>query len=248
MSRNTIRNGFSILIIGFGAFGQLAAEVLAPHLRPAICDPDPLARESAQRAGLTVALPEEAGRFDLVLLAMPVPALPLVLKQIAPHLRPGQIVADVCSVKAGPVALMQRLLPDHVEILGTHPMFGPESLRQTGTPARIVLCPVRGQAWRRIAAFLRRALGLSVVVIPAEEHDRHAALTQGLTHLLARAMAGFQPHPRIRTRSFDLLAQALAMVASDAPEVFQAVTRDNPHVAPLRDRLAQALLQSPHSA
>ncbi|MFT4014575.1 MAG: prephenate dehydrogenase [Paracoccus sp. (in: a-proteobacteria)] len=232
----------SILILGYGAFGRLAARMLAPHARVTICDPDPAAQARAQQAGLALARLEQAGGFGLVILAMPVPALEPVLTRIAPHLRPGQVVSDVCSVKEGPALLMQRILPADVQILATHPLFGPQSLGQPGAPARIVLCPLRGTAWRRIAAFLRARLGLNVILSTPQEHDRHAALTQGLTHLLARAMAGFQPHPRIRTHSFDLMMQALAMVSGDAPEVFAAVTEGNPHVAVLRDRLTQSLL------
>lgn len=232
----------SVLILGYGAFGRLTAQMLAPHLRLAVCDPALAAQTRARAAGLALAQPEDAGRFDLVILAVPVPAMAGVLGCIAPHLRCGQVVADVCSIKEGPVALMERLLPPEVHILGTHPMFGPESMAAGGGLPRIVLCPGRGTAWRRIAAFLRARLGLDVIVTSARDHDQHAALTQGLTHLLARAMTEFQPHPRIRTRSFDLMMQGLAMVASDAPEVFAAVTSGNPHVGPLRDRLARILL------
>ena len=93
-------------------------------------------------------------------LAVPVPMLGECLAGIAPHLRPGQVVVDVCSVKAGPAALMRRLLPEGVEILATHPMFGPQSMPQSLSGGRIVICPLRGGRWRRIAAFLRRVLGV----------------------------------------------------------------------------------------
>lgn len=229
----------SILILGFGAFGRLCARALAPHLRVAVSDPDPAACAQARALGLATVPPERAGGFDLLLLAVPVPALEACLRRIAPHLRLGQMVLDVCSVKEGPAALMQALLPPEVGLIGTHPMFGPQSMGADLRGARIVLCPLRGE-WRPIAAFLRR-LGLRVILSTPEDHDRHAALTQGLTHLLARAMAGFRPHPAIRTRSFDLMMQALAMVGDDAPELFEAVTRGNAHVAPLRDELLRNL-------
>ncbi|KRW93138.1 prephenate dehydrogenase [Paracoccus sp. MKU1] len=238
----------SVLIFGFGAFGRLIARALAPHLPVAVSDPDPAARAEARRLGLAVVGPRQAGRFGVVVLAVPVPGLGDCLRRLAPHLRPGQVVADVCSVKQGPAGLMRQILPAGVEILASHPLFGPQSLPGPLAGGRVVLCPVRGRGWRRIAAFLRRVLGLEIILATPEEHDRHAALTQGLTHLLAHALAGFQPHPRIRTRSFDLLARALAMVGADAPEVFAAVTQDNPHVAAIRDRFVQRLLAAPAAA
>ncbi len=235
------RPPFSVLILGFGAFGQMAARALAPCLPVAVCDPASSAQAAAAALGLRVVTPADAGGFDAVLLAVPVPALGDCLAGLAPHLRPGQVVVDVCSVKEGPAALMRALLPEPVEILATHPMFGPQSMPQSLSGGRIVICPLRGGRWRRIAAFLRRVLGLRVIVATPEEHDRHAALTQGLTHLLARALQDFQPHPLIRTRSFDLLCEALDMVRSDAAEVYEAVTGANPHVAALRARLLQNL-------
>lgn len=227
----------SVLIIGFGAFGRLMATHLTPHLRVAVCDP-------AIRPGdsdLPVVPISGAADFDIVLLAVPVPALSACLRQIAPHLRAGQIVIDTCSVKEEPARLMQALLPARVELLGCHPMFGPQSARTGLAGQRVVLCPLRGSGWRRIAAFLRQRFGLQIVLTSPEDHDRHAALTQGLTHLLAHAMRQLAPHPRIRTRSFDLIMEGLGMVGQDAPEVFEAVTRGNPHMPALRQRLAQLL-------
>ncbi|MFN3273400.1 MAG: prephenate dehydrogenase/arogenate dehydrogenase family protein [Paracoccus sp. (in: a-proteobacteria)] len=227
----------SVLILGFGAFGRLMAAHLTPHLPVAVCDP---ALEPGQ-TGLPVVPLSGAAAFDIVVLAVPVPALAACLRQLAPHLRPGQIVVDTCSIKEEPARLMQALLPDHVQLLGCHPMFGPQSARHGVAGQRVVLCPLRGTGWRRIAAFLRHRMRLRVVLSSPEEHDRHAALTQGLTHLLARAMHQLAPHPTIRTRSFDLIMEGLGMVGQDAPEVFEAVTRGNPHLPALRQRLAQLL-------
>lgn len=227
----------SVLLIGFGAFGRLVAQGLAPHMPLSVCDPAP----AADMPALPRVAPEAAGAFDVVILAVPVPALSDCLRQIAPHLRPGQVVVDVCSVKQGPMALMRSLLPAGVQILGTHPLFGPQSASAGIAGARIVLCPLRGSGWRRIAAFLRHVLRLRVIVTTAADHDRHAALTQGLTHVLARALRDLQPHPLIRTRSFDLVMEGLAMVLDDAPAVYEAVTSGNPHLPALRHQLAGIL-------
>lgn len=231
----------TVLIFGFGAFGRLMARALSPLLPVSVCDPSAAAQAEARSLGLPLAKPEEIGQFSIVILAVPVSALGDCLHGIAPYLRNGQTVMDVCSVKQGPAGLMRQILPQGVNILATHPMFGPQSMPADLAGGRIVLCPLRGE-WQRIAAFLRKVLHLRVIVSTPEEHDRHAALTQGLTHLLARALAGFEPHPLIRTRSFDLLAEALGMVVHDAPEVFEAVTQGNSHVAAVRDQFARRLL------
>ena len=231
----------SLTIIGFGAFGRLLAHHLAPHAEISVLDSNPAARDAARSRGLTV-LPDPAAlTADIVVLAVPLPALGACLAQIAPHLREGQLVADTCSIKEVPARLMHELLPEHVEVLATHPMFGPNSAGADLRGQQLVLCPVRGKRWRRLGALLRRHLGLQVIVTTPAEHDRQAAVTQGLTHLLARAFSMMGDQPRIRTRSFALMSDALAMVAGDAPEVFEAVTRHNPHVLPLARDFTQKL-------
>lgn len=231
----------TLALIGFGAFGRLTADLLKPHCRILVCDPSESARAAALHAGLSVIALPGVAEADIVLLCVPVPQLGQTLSALAPHLRPGQLIADVASVKSAPAALMQNLLPDHVDLLATHPMFGPQSAAAGTRGLQLVLCPLRGTSWRRRAAFLRKTLGLRVLLSTPDQHDREAAFTQGLTHLLARAMRDLGPAPKLRTKSFDLLDQAFAMVRDDAPEVFDAVTRDNPHVAPLQARLAELL-------
>ncbi|SFI40075.1 prephenate dehydrogenase [Albimonas pacifica] len=243
----------SVALIGFGAFGRLLAAALSPHARISVLDPRAGA-EAARLGHAALDHPRQA-TAEIVILAVPLPALEGALRGLAPHLRPGQLVVDVCSVKEEPARLMRELLPEGVELLASHPMFGPASARDGMAGRQVVLCPLRGRRWRRLAAFLRGRLGLEVIVTTPEAHDREAALTQGLTHLLARAVASLEgvsrdaarprPRPRIRTRSFELIAEALAMVADDAPEVYEAVTRANRHVPPLREALLRALSAEP---
>ena len=230
----------SITIIGFGAFGQLIASLLAPHARVSIHERSESASREALRLGFPIIENTRDISADIVILAVPVQALNECLQEIAPHLHAGQLVIDVCSIKEEPVRLMRQVLPVHVEILASHPMFGPESAKKGLTGSQIVVCPIRGKRWRRLAAFLRH-LGFSVVITTPEDHDRQAAMTQGLTHLLARAFASLGEQPRIRTRSFDLMSEGLALVANDTPEIFEAVTRRNRHMESLRERLLLAL-------
>ena len=231
----------SIGVFGFGAFARLMTPHLAPRFRLVVHDPCERAQGAARAAGLRTVSVEEAARSDVIALAAPLSALADCLRPLSGLVTAGQTVLDVCSVKEAPARLMQDLLPPGVDILATHPMFGPRSARDGLAGHRIVLCPIRGRNWRRIAAFLRRDLKLDVIVTTPEEHDRQAALSQGLTHLLARAVETLGTAPAIRTPSFDRLMEALDMVRDDSAGVFDAVTRDNPHVAPMRRKLIEAL-------
>ena len=103
---------------------------------------------------------------------------------------------------------------------------------------RIAVCAVRGDRdARRVAAFCRKALKLRVFLVTPEDHDREAAVVQGLTHLIARALLAMEPLPtRMTTASFDRLMEAVDMVRHDSPAVFRAIERDNPFAAEVRER------------
>lgn len=235
----------AITIIGFGAFGKLLAQLLAPLCRVFIYECRADTRDEIRRAGFHPLDHPGAIRGDIIILAVPLQRMQDSLAEIAAHLRAGQIVLDVCSVKEKPALLMQALLPQHVEIIACHPMFGPASAASGIAGQQVVFCPLRGRAWRRLVVILRGCFGLDVIVMTPAEHDRHAALSQGLTHLIARAVLPLAEPSLIRTRSHDLLCEAIAMVAQDSPEVFEAITQHNRYVSEVRERLLLGLGAGP---
>ena len=235
----------SIGLVGFGAFGRLIAEHLHPYFPLIAFDPLLVNVGEHDHGHVRFGTVAEVGRSDLVILAVPVGELSSAIAMLRPHLRPGSIVVDVGSVKVRPIAVMQAELPPDVEIVGTHPLFGPQSAKGGIAGRKIALCPVRGRSAPRIAAFLRRVLKLEVHIVSAEEHDRQAAIVQGVTHLVAKVLVRMEPLPkRLTTASFDHLMRATDMVRHDAASVFLAIERDNPYAAEVRAQffsLAEAM-------
>lgn len=227
----------TIGLVGFGAFGRLMAKHLQPHVALRVCDPGQVVPPDESGKGLHPADLAGIGACDLVVLAVPVAALPAVVADLAPHLRAGAVVLDVGSVKIGPALAMQAGLPEHVEIVGTHPLFGPQSGRDGIAGLKIALCPIRGRSAWRVGAFLRKVLKLDAIMTTPEAHDREAAMVQGLTHLIAKILVRMEPLPRrMTTASFDLIMRATEMVRYDAPGVFLAIEQANPHAKAVRDR------------
>uniref|UniRef100_A0A0N4Z7H8 Prephenate/arogenate dehydrogenase domain-containing protein n=1 Tax=Parastrongyloides trichosuri TaxID=131310 RepID=A0A0N4Z7H8_PARTI len=114
---------------------------------------------------------EEVAACPVVVLAVPVGVLAETVAAIAPSVTPGALILDVGSVKVKPAKVMLDGLPEGVQIVGTHPLFGPQSGKDGIAGLRIAVCPVRGDkaAWR-VAAFCRKALGLKVFVVTPEDH------------------------------------------------------------------------------
>ena len=63
-----------------------------------------------------------------------------VVADLALLLKPGTLVLDVGSVKVEPVAIMKELLPETVGIVGTHPLFGPQSAQNGIHGLQIAIC------------------------------------------------------------------------------------------------------------
>lgn len=222
----------SLGIVGFGAFGRLMADHLAPHFRVLAHDAQPVAPVPL---AVTMAALLGVCRCDVVVIAVPLASLAPVCREMAAWLAPGTLVVDVCSTKVEASAIMLAELPPHVDLIASHPMFGPQSIREGTQGLKLVICPLRGRRTGRVAAFLHKTFGLTILTATPEEHDREAAFTQGLTHLIAHALLRMDDLPgRITTRSFDLLRQAMEMVRHDAPGVRQAI-ESNPYSAGARN-------------
>lgn len=224
----------SLGLIGHGAFGAF----IAPHLAK-LCDV--VVHDPAQ-GDATLA---EAAARDIVVLAVPLAALRPVAEAIAPLLRPGTLVVDVCSLKVAPLTILTELLPPAVDLLGTHPMFGPQSGRAGIAGLQMALCPVPGRARGRLARLapraLARAFGLDVVVTTAEEHDRQMAYVQGLTHIVSRIVVAMDLPPlALRTTTYGHLDRMVETVRHDSEALFRTIARDNPFAAEVRARFAQA--------
>ena len=219
----------SLGLIGVGAFGALAARHLAPHfdlvLHDATVDIAALAKEIGARQGDL----KTAAACAIVVLAVPVQKIRQTLHDIAPWLAPDALVLDVASVKIKPIEAMLEILPPTVSIVGTHPLFGPQSGKHGIAGLNIALCDIRGGRGEAVARFCAEKLSLRVSRVTPEEHDAEAAYVQGLTHMLAKIVVALDlPSMRFPTRTYDLMQQMVEMVRHDSDDLFRAIARENP--------------------
>ncbi|MBX3208602.1 MAG: bifunctional chorismate mutase/prephenate dehydrogenase [Labilithrix sp.] len=123
---------------------------------------------------------EVAGSHDLVVLAVPIAATVEMARKIGPSVRAGACLMDITSIKRQPLAAMLESTPETVDVVGTHPMFGPHGTdfdRQ-----KVVLCRGRGEAGFVRVKKLYEAFGAETIEATADEHDAQMALIQVLVH------------------------------------------------------------------
>ena len=231
----------SVGLIGVGAFGEFMLPYLLPHCRISAYDPGRDLRPLTERwAVVAEDLPAVAAK-DVVILAPPVQRIAEVCRQIRGWVKPGALVVDVGSVKEEPIAAMLEALPDSVAIVGTHPLFGPQTGAAGIRGLRIALVDVRGDRLACVERFLSQELGLATLVTTAEEHDRQLAFVQGLTHLLSRIIVEMDLPPLDHTTAtFDTMMQMVDSVRYDSEELFRAIENRNRFVPGTRERFFRA--------
>jgi prephenate dehydrogenase len=224
-------------IIGYGRFGQFAAERLKKDFRVVVYDRK---RVRCPRGIRRTSL-EEVASCPLILLCVPISQISKTCLEIKSYLTPGQLIIDTCSVKEKPLQELARLLPRFVEILGTHPLFGPDSARNGIRGLKIVLCPVRCRMVSKIKAWLE-AKGLEVIVTTPARHDFEMARTQALFHFLARGVAetGIRVG-RLSTPGPAKLFENFRDVQNDSLQLFQDLHRMNHFTAAVRKDLIDCL-------
>ena len=229
-------------IIGFGRFGALTARYLAEDCTVLVCSGSQPAA-AIEAVGASKATLEEVCDQPYVILCVPISAMQPTLEKIAPMLAHDVVVVDVCSVKTYPLDWMQQRLPDHVAILGTHPMFGPDSAADSLQDRKIVLCNVTTPEviYRKIRLYLR-GRGLDVIESSPEEHDRQIAISLSLTHFIGRSLAEFgADHLRIDTEGYRRLTYTLEVVEHDTWQLFQDMHRFNPFARQSREDFMAAM-------
>jgi prephenate dehydrogenase len=185
-----------------------------------------------------------AAAQPIVIPSVPVQNLGEVLGQIGPHLSQGALVIDVSSVKTIPVQLMKQILPEHCEILATHPLFGPQSGANGIAGLPMVIWPVRIGDERLLAIqqFLRQTLQLNVSVVSPEEHDKEMAYVHALTFFLGKALGEINiPDTPLKTKTYQHLLDVRRIVEGDSAALFETIQHFNPFASAARETFTKRL-------
>ncbi|TXH22726.1 MAG: prephenate dehydrogenase [Mycobacterium sp.] len=200
---------------------------------------------------LTAALKRAASTEALIVLAVPVPALPIMLEHIRDDAADCPLT-DVVSVKGNVLQQVQDfgLLGRFV---GGHPMAGTAHSGWTaGTADLFAGAPwvvsvddhVNPEVWAQV---MHLALDCRAVIVPArsDEHDAAAAAISHLPHLLAEALAATAGEVPL---AFALAAGSFrdgTRVAATAPDLVRAMCEANAtELTVMLDRAVELLSQA----
>lgn len=202
--------------------------------------------ETGRRLGVAVdSIPEAVRNADVVLLSVSIDSFTEVVSQLGPHVRRGQIVIDVTSVKTSPVAAMHKFL-DTAQILGAHPLFGPGAANLSNQ--NVILTPTNepeAVLAERIKKYLEDR-GARVSLMTPREHDEKMSVVLGLSHFIAIVSAdallssGKLNHDKdLGGITYRVLLTLMESVLSEGPELYASLQVNLPGITEIEDLFLQ---------
>jgi prephenate dehydrogenase len=139
---------------------------------------------------------------------------------------------------------MQEILPSTVGIIGTHPLFGPDSIDHPN-PLKIMMHNTRDtytqfDFWSTYFS----SKSIEVTHLTPEQHDRIAARTQGITHFVGRVLriAGVT-QTEIDTVGFSDLLAVIDQTCNDSWELFTDLQNYNPYTSEMIKKLEKSIAE-----
>jgi len=190
-----------------------------------------------QELGVEAASFEDAVRgADRVMICVSIGAFEEVVEKIAPAIREGQAVMDICSVKAYPVRVMHESIKQGL-VLGTHPVFGPGS--SSVKHKAFILTPTNAKEQEYAEGFkkwLEREQARVFIMSP-ERHDELMAVVLGLPHFLGLAacdtlldQANFSETKKVAGTTYRMLFTLAEVTALETPDLFSSLQMHLPEL------------------
>lgn len=175
---------------------------------------------------------------DIVIVSVPINVTEETIAEIAPKMKAGSLLMDFTSIKVKPVETMSKFAPSDVEILGTHPMFGPTIRTIRGQT--VILVPVKGRSekWFPVIRELFEESGAHVEITTAAEHDSLVSVVQGLTHFayisigttIDRLDFDVKKSRKFVSPVYDIMLDFVGRILGQNPYLYALIQMENPGI------------------
>jgi prephenate dehydrogenase len=188
---------------------------------------------------------DAAEKADNVIICVSIDAFEEVVKKIAPSVREGQTVVDICSIKEKPVKIMHQYLRKAL-ILGTHPVFGPGS-RGVKNKAYI-LTPTNAEEEAFAGKYKKwlEKLGARVFIMSPKKHDELMSVVLGFPHFLGLVacdtlleQADYPETKKVAGTTYQMLFTLAEATAMENPELFSSLQFSLPEMEKLENMLIE---------
>ena len=164
-------------------------------------------------------------------------------------MKEGSLLLDVTSVKMEPSRVMQEYAAHGVEVLPTHPMFGPRIRSLDGQV--VVLTPVKKGKWYdKVYKFLESENSRVIVTTP-EIHDRMMSIVQGLTHFAYISIAStiekldidVKESRKFASPIYNLMLDTIARITAQNPYLVYSIQTENSFIKEAHETFLETFVE-----
>ena len=179
---------------------------------------------------------EATASSDVVIISLPIDTTPDIIRELAPQMKKGSLLLDVTSVKEEPARLMSEYAAEGVEVIPTHPMFGPRIRSLDGQV--VVLTPeVTGEWYKKVLNFLEME-NTRIIVTSPEIHDKMMSIVQGLTHFAYVSIAAtiekldvdVKESRKFASPIYNLMLDTIARITAQNPYLVYSIQTKNRYI------------------
>lgn len=190
-----------------------------------------------------------ANMSDILVISVPIQHTCDVIREVAPFMKSGSLMVDVTSVKEGPSKTMAEVLPDTVEYIPTHPVFGPRTTRLDNQV--IVLTADRKGKWYSKVYDYLAGKNMRIIETTAEKHDFMMSIVQVLTHFSFISTASAIEKLRVDLNEtedyespiYNLMIDMIARIVSQNPYLTYNIQSMNSNGPKIRNTFADAVME-----
>ena len=175
-------------------------------------------------------------KADNVIICVSISAFADVVKKIAPGVREGQTVVDICSVKEQPVKIMHRYIKKGL-VLGTHPVFGPGSKGVRNKAYILTPTSAKERVFAEKYKTWLEKVGARVFIMSPKKHDELMSVVLGFPHFLGLVacdtlleQADYAETKNVAGTTYRMLFTLAEATALENPELFSSLQLSLPEI------------------
>lgn len=234
-----MRKKLNLVIIGYGRFGKVLKDILKDSFNLYFLDP----KNNNQEEYIKKIELKDLKDMDIIIIATPISKFEQIIKEIKNKVKDNTLILDVGSVKVYPRKLMEKHFKNReLELLGIHPMFGPDSVKSGFDNLQIVWCPMKEKEKSQNLKEVFKNANFKIIETTPENHDQQAAKSLALVHYIGRALRKSEIEKQeITSLGFERLLSIDETVNNDSWQLFRDMQRYNKYAKALRIKFRRVL-------
>ncbi|MBO5151936.1 MAG: prephenate dehydrogenase [Methanobrevibacter sp.] len=190
-----------------------------------------------------------AAMSNILIISVPIHHTPSVIREVAPFMKKGSVMIDVTSVKEKPLKTMEECLPDNVEFIPTHPVFGPRTT-ELDNQVIVLTATKKGKWYEKVYDYLD-SKNMRIIETTAHHHDYMMSIVQVLTHFSFISTASAMEKLKVditetedyESPIYNLMIDMIARIVSQNPYLTYYIQTMNNNGTQIRNAFSEAVTE-----